>query len=382
MKTRRIAGRLPAGLLGMVAGVAILDGTVFRSDPFNADHAESWRFKGDWARGPQAARAEILVFGDSLMEFGVLPPVVANRLGRTTLNMAVHDGSPATSLTLLRRALAAGARPRAILVDFLPHQLARSLRDGGAPRAWPGLATPGEAATLAVMARDPEFFAATMTARLLGCLAAREEIRSAILPALRGEAVLPRQDVALLRRHWQANDGAQVIPDRVNRPRGPVDGLFPPTWQLDPTADASVRAFLDLTEARQIPVFWVVPPLRPDAQEWRDRMGLDAPYFSYIAARIADTRNVTVVEARNGGFAAEWFADAVHLKRSGAEMFSRALAEMLAGSPAPGSTVLLTAPDAAAPDHRVEDLDQTRTANGNARSPIPVARPPKPIVRR
>lgn len=363
MRMRRVAGRLPLGLIGMVVLVAALDIAMFRVDRFTVDQAESWRFKGEWARGGRAAGAEILIFGDSLMEFGVLPGVIGSQAGLGAVNLAVHDGSPASSLVLLRRALAAGARPRGIVVDFMPHQLARDLLGGGFTRSWPALATPAEAARLAVAVGDHEFFATAMAGRLLGCLAARHEVREAIAALVRGEPPVPKQDVALLRRHWHANGGAQVIPGRVSRPVGPVEGLFPSEWVLDPAADASVRAFLELAASHRIPVYWLVPPIRPDAREWRDRMGLDDPYFAYVADRVAESGAVMVLDARDGGFAAGWFADAVHLKRPGAEALSRALAVTLSAPFEPDATVILAAaPGESPPAEGVEDLDQTRAA--------------------
>ena len=103
------------------------------------DTAESWRLRGSGAFG--FLGAEVLAFGDSMVEFGVLPGVIAERSGLRAINLAVHDGSPAVSYFLLRRALEAGARPRAIVVDFMPHQLARSQRAEGFAlrpgRPWP-----------------------------------------------------------------------------------------------------------------------------------------------------------------------------------------------------------------------------------------------------
>src|SRR4051794_15908752 len=82
---------IPAGLLGMLALVFALDVAHFRRDRYSTDQAESWRFKGSWASG-RVKSSEILIFGDSLAEFGVLPGVLEERTGLRTTNLAIHNG--------------------------------------------------------------------------------------------------------------------------------------------------------------------------------------------------------------------------------------------------------------------------------------------------
>lgn len=354
--------RLPGGFLGMLAVVLVLDLAFFRSDRFATDQAESWRFKGAWAR-ERGERGEILVFGDSLCEFGVLPGVLRERSGREARNLAMHNGTPAASYFLLRRALDSGARPGAIVVDFMPHQLGMSPGVGMFDRSWPGLLSGREALELAATLRDAGFLARTMTAKALGCVAARHEVRAAIAAICRGEGHLPRQDVRVLRRHWLANRGAQVVPDRAARPPESFEGLFPATWVCDPATEAYVRRFLDLAEEHRVPVYWLLPPLRPGAQEWRDRRGLDTPYLGYIARLQTDHAGLTVLDGRRGGYDDGHFADAIHLNRRGASALSLAVAEALDATRTPGVRIARVPFREPGPGPRgVEDLRETRIA--------------------
>ena len=353
---------IPKGFLGMLAVVLALDFAVFRTDRFSTDQAESWRIKAAWAREP-GDRGEILVFGDSLCEFGVLPGVLRERSGREARNLATHNGTPAASYFLLRRALDSGARPGAIVVDFMPHQLGMSPGVGMFDRSWPGLLSGREALELAATLRDAGFLARTTTAKALGCVAARHEVRAAIAATCRGEGHLPRQDVRVLRRHWRANGGAQVVPDRSSRPPESFEGLFPETWACDPATETYVRRFLALAEEHRVPVYWLLPPLRPGAQDWRDRRDLDTPYLGYIARLQSAHAGLTILDGRRGGYDDGHFADAIHLNRRGASALSLAIADALDATRTPGARIARVPFREPGPDLRgVEDLRETRTA--------------------
>jgi hypothetical protein len=60
----------------------------------------------------------VLVPGDSQVECGHQPPLLARRPGRPVANLAVVVGQAAATFALFERALQAGARPHAVVVDF------------------------------------------------------------------------------------------------------------------------------------------------------------------------------------------------------------------------------------------------------------------------
>ncbi len=332
--------RVPSGLLGMLAIVLVLDVGFFRADRFSTDQAASWRFKGAWARG-RSVDADVLVFGDSLMEFGVLPAVLRERSGLRVMNLATHNGNAAVSYFLLRRALESGARPRAILVDFMPHQLAKSPSDATFDRSWPELLTARESMDLASSLGDPSRFARTLVAQALGTVAARHEVRASLMANLRGGSYSAKAKCLLLRRNWEANLGAQVAPATVSRTIDRFDGLFPDSWQLDVTTEAYLRRFLALAEARGVPVFWVIPPIRPGAQAWREARALDGPYLAFIDRLMRAHPSITLIDGRSCGYPDALFSDAVHLNRDGAEGLSEGIARVLAAPPQPGTTARL-----------------------------------------
>src|SRR5205823_5327851 len=129
----RIAGRrqagprgrsVPLGLLGALALVAAIESSLRSHElEFLNTLACDWR-QGALAAGRDAPGCEVLCFGDSLMKNGVAPEVIGRRLGMRSYSLAVASGPPAASYFLLRRALESGARPKAVLIDVIPHLLA------------------------------------------------------------------------------------------------------------------------------------------------------------------------------------------------------------------------------------------------------------------
>jgi hypothetical protein len=354
----------------MLAIILVLDVSYFRLDRFTTTQAESWRFKGRWARD-QMRGAEILVFGDSLLEFGVLPKVLQERTGLGTINLAIHNGSPVACYVLLRRALDSGAKPAAIVVDFMPHQLAKGPAEASFARSWPGLLSGRDLFDLATTMNDFDFLAGTAAAKALGCVAARFEIRACVMAFLRGEDMPTAQNVRFLRRQWRAEQGAHVTPETASRSAEHFTAPFPARWECDPTTVEYVHRFLDLAESSQIPVYWVIPPIWPGSQDWRDHRNLDPPYLAFIARLQAAHSGVTVIDGRRSGYKARLFVDAVHLKRVGAETLTAGIADLLfAGSP-PGRRVALppfAAPDAEGPGF--EDPRKPQTAMGARRIAI------------
>ena len=180
---------------------------------------------------------------------------------------------------------------------------------------------------------------------------------------LRREGMPVEQNVRFLRRRWEAERGAHVIPETASRSTEHFAAPFPATWRRDPTTVEYVHRFLDLAGSRQIPVFWVIPPLWPGSQDWRDRRNLDPPYLAFIAGLQAAHAGVTLIDGRRSGYKASLFLDAVHLKRVGAEALTVGIADRLSAGWPPGRSVALAPfrePDAEAPG--IEDREEPQTA--------------------
>jgi hypothetical protein len=290
-----------------------------------------WRLTGKAAKA-KAAKAEVLCFGDSAMKFAVLPPVLEGRTGHSAYNFAVAMGQAPSSYFLLRRALRAGARPRAVLIDAVPILLSEGPREPRHLRQWPDLLTPAELLDLAWTARDPGLLVAVAAAELLPSLRAREEARAAVLERLRGEPPRRRFLAAQFQRNARVNRGANVmLPNPLGDDfAGSVRYLFG-RFACDPVNAAYVDRFLALAAGRGIPVFWVIPPVLNEAQRACDASGFGASETAFVRALQERYPNLHVLDGRRGDYGRDLYSsDPIHLSRDGATVFSDDLAAYLA----------------------------------------------------
>src|SRR5262245_46892045 len=127
----------PRGLVGAVALIVVVElGIAWAHEAFATFITASWRESGR-AAARDALRCDVLCLGDSQVKSAVLPRVLAQRLNRPALNLAVVGGQAPSSYFLLDRALKAGARPRTVVVNFYPGLLTADCRIN--IRQWPEL---------------------------------------------------------------------------------------------------------------------------------------------------------------------------------------------------------------------------------------------------
>jgi len=361
--------RIPWGLAGMALLVVLVEGAVARRGVDLLD-IDDWAFRrAGRASTREALGKDVLCFGDSLVRFGVVPGAVGERSGLRSYNLALPGGQAPGSYFLLRRALAAGARPRAVVVDFLPTLLGKG--PGHNRSHWPKLLGTAELADLAWSARDPGLFAGTALPTWLPSLDGREGLRARLVTALGGGSDTRAWANALGLRNWNRNAGAQVAPapadpgafgdDRVEA----YGGRFLPAVACDPVNAAYVGRFLGLARRHGVRVVWVMPPLHPTLRARSERLGVGPAERAFARAWQSRDPGLTVVDARGSAPDAGAFLDPMHLAGPGAYPFSLALAEVLRHGPppgAPGPWVDLRAFRPLPPPPSVEDLDASRLA--------------------
>jgi hypothetical protein len=333
--------RLPWGLLGMIALVAIVEGFVsaHRLD-FTPTDTSIWALKGLAARG-EAAESRVLCFGDSLAIHGLLPPVIEARTGGPAYNLGVCAGQASTSYYLLRRTLDAGARPSAILVDFAPDIL--SGRPVDVARNWPEMATVRETLDFSWKARDARFFSAAGLSLLLPSYRSRFEVRANVRAALAGAEGSPGSITRRQWRNWGVNRGAQVTPKNPAF-AGEVtpeqhEQLLTDKFWCNRVNERYVRAFLGLAASEGVSVFWVLPPESPEVIARREASGSAAKLSRFVREMQGRFPGVTVLNARGSGYPHSVFVDPRHLDHEGGTTLSSDVAEIvarrLAGEPLP-----------------------------------------------
>ncbi len=356
---------LPGGFVGMVLLLVIIERWVAKhSLDFGTPTAADWRQSAGSAT-KRAPKAEVLLFGDSMVKFGVLPRVLESGLKRSAYSLALYNGTPQTSYFLLKRAIDSGASPRAIVVDFQPELLmADHIRLH--VRQWPEVLRPRDVVELARESGEPDFALATLAAEVFPTVKDRAEIRLAITESLGGRPASPRPYLITYARNWRENRGAQVLPRNPGYAGEvpPTYALFFDQWAAKPLNAAFVRKFLKLAESREIPVFWVLPPNVPPVQARRLAIGLTPRYDAFAHSAVEKYRNLTVLDAREIGFGHEKFIDAVHLDRQGAAELSASVAEAIARRLGGSETRrwLALRPSARSREIPLEDTEQSRLA--------------------
>ena len=325
------SGSWPLGLLGMLALVACVERGVSRNAPrFVTIDATSWARARSVAG--RSADARVVALGDSLVKHGIVPAVVERRIGRPACNLAVTGGHAPGHYFQLRRLLGTGARPDAVLVD------GDTLGEDplGLVRVWPELLGVAECGELALAARDALALAAMTLGRLLPTYRARAEARAGVLDALGGRPPAVAAMLPMFERNWRKNREALLLPPRDDA-AGPdprlaalrrIDGRSA-AWSCHPVNAVFVERLLDLAASREVPVFWLLPPLHPEVQARDDRTGSGEGYHRFLRSLTARHPNLSVIDGRHAGYPAGALADFVHLARPGALAFSDAVAAVV-----------------------------------------------------
>jgi hypothetical protein len=321
-----------------------------------------------WPMGVRAAEREavgarILCFGDSLIKSGIVPEVLEARLGEPAFNLALPASTAPAHYFLLRRALRAGARPRAIVVDYMPGLLLGT-PDFGLPY-WAEILSFDDYADFYRTWRHVAFLTEVTVRCLSPSFQARWAIRDNLRVAFAGEAdTREATNNPMLRRNWTLHRGGQFTQDN-------------PLWTGEPNAEeyrrhlsdrfwchpvnlGYIHRFLGLAESQGIRVYWVLPPVTPRIQEKRVASGSDEKYTRFVREVASQHRNVTVLDARASGYAHTKFVDAIHLCGKGALALSADVAEAIAGPPV--AWAALPPYREHQPPHLLENLEESRAA--------------------
>jgi hypothetical protein len=305
-----LARRCPWGLVGMIALVALVEGSI-GVRALGLYDVDEWAFR--WtgrASSTEAKRAEILCFGDSLVKLSVIPSVVGDRTGKRAFNLAVSGSQATTSYFLLKRVLDAGSRPEAIVVDFNPPLL----------RVGPRHILTRWGATLG---------------RALTSLRNKTSIRANVMDALAGRPSINPSWNGMAIRNWEKNAGAQLMvgsgavrgltDDAVRKLR---EGYYP-EWKCHPANAEGIDRFLSLASENNIRVFWLLAPLIPALHEEIGRSGIDAQHEEFARSWQAKYPDLVVLDARRKVTELDAFWDPQHLSIVGASAFSRSLGDVL-----------------------------------------------------
>jgi hypothetical protein len=328
-------GRAPWGLVGMLLFLWVFE-TIVRDREaiaFSSLAGASWCHAAK-AASSDARGASILVFGDSIPKLGISPPVLEVELHEPAYNLAAFGGPPAFSYFMLQRTVELGAKPKTVILSFMPANLAIDLPTY--MQFWQKLTSAREAVDLAWTLRDLSFLAELSVGRMFPSVRNRRAIRSELDDALAGQKRPTREPQVTEAdwRTWQQNRGGHLVPE------GPAPGrsiradlgdhyLFPTTRSSNPAQASYLQRFLQLAADHQIRVVCFLAPIASRTQEMRERVGLDAHYTQLIRNLKSLHPEVIVLDGRDARYHDDLFMDQVHLNSAGATRLSRELAGVL-----------------------------------------------------
>jgi hypothetical protein len=319
----------PIGLLGAVAIAAAAEAYVGRRlGEFSSIFSVEWRHNARAIRR-HAAGSAVLCFGTSLTRTGMSPRVLEERLGMPAYNFAGSGSQPFACFLNLRNALANGARPKAIVVDYA--WMALDQPDSLNELPLVEIGTLADLAEYARAARDASLFGRMALAWLLPSIRGRHEVRANVAAAVDGAEPARNIEWFFYSLNMDANRGACHA--GAQGYDGSVDPthsvLFPANWSCSPTSGRYIDAFLDLAASRGIPVFWVLPPMTPGARPHWASSGTRARYRATVRTVAERHPNVTVLDANDARYPVEAFNDPVHLNRDGAVVLTADVAEAM-----------------------------------------------------
>ena len=328
--------KAPWGFAGMVLLVLGVEGFVWTHRTTFMDYNDlSWAFTRAQVE-TRPAQAGILCLGDSRVKYALVPQVIEAATGRKSFNLAITAGRAPTTYYLLRKALDAGARPTAIVVDFDDKLLCEAPISPDSPAPWAELLDRREAWELGRMLQEPDFAPGIMLQQVVPTLKNRQQLRNLALQLLRGRGPGFTETHQTALRNWTMNRGAQVntkrtfkVPPAPPPPPVPVEG----TWVPNPQNTLFIERFLTLADERKIPVFWLLTPRCPTVQTWRDWYGGEGRYEQFVASFLERHPTLTILDARHSGYQDDVFVDTVLLDRDGAATLSADVALNLNARP-------------------------------------------------
>ena len=326
-RLREALGRAPRGLLGMLALMLPCEYFFAHNDlKFSRLEAEDWKHTARVAAG-ELPSGGVFFFGDSQVKFGVSPLLLESKLGQPSHCLAIQAGQAPSTYFLLKRALASGIIPSAIVVDFEPHLLRDGLEHNR--RTWGEMLTLPECLELAWNARSGDAFASMALGRYLSSYRERYEIRDNLMAALRGETPVMASWIEMAVRNKGMNRGALAMSTDlgkvfdIQRWGNPTPG----PWAPDRVNDLYARKFLRLCRDLKIPVYCLLMPVIPAVQEKYAKNGMDDHYFAWLRGLQDKYANLYVLDWRHSNYSERSFTDCLHLNVEGALSITAALAE-------------------------------------------------------
>ncbi len=368
----------PGGLIGMLALVAALEWTIAHNGSRYLDHISiSWALSAQ-AANTKASDCDVLYVGDSLVKHSLIPRTIDAVTGRRSYNLATAAGPAPINYTLFRRALDAGAHPRAVVFD-----LKSSLLVGGPEytvRKAAGFLSAREVVEFCLAKPTGAYVAKLVVGYLIPSYRSAPEIRESLRTTLCGEKNIITASNEFLARNWDVNAGAIVAIPRPDYHGEVTEAehlhMISRGFHADRVNAMYAQRFVSLTTDRQIDAYLLLPPLVPNITQRREQTGAEGKYTAFIRSLQEHNPTLTVLDARQAGYPASAFIDPIHMNVRGALALSADVAAILKrdldrppGTPIPSKRWLpLPAYQERPMPTDLEDVERSRAKLNESRS--------------
>jgi hypothetical protein len=277
------------------------------------------------ARAPVEPAPDLLVMGDSVARGSILTSVLHEHLGKgvTIRNDAMQGTGPETAYFALKRMIAAGRIPGAILYAPSPHTFASTRMHivAGGLCTWP------EMADLLGSGHDRFDILGSTLLRFSYTLRYREQIAE----LLRGRReVLALFRPAVLNEDERVASAEKQAADRkpTAATPAPLKPLFRIPFTVAPVNRYYLDRFLNLAARHKIPIYWVTTPCTQRGYDSREKFGFNADYYRFLD-QLATRPQVTVLQREFPVYADTDTSDQTHFDLPASRRFSAELGRRL-----------------------------------------------------
>lgn len=267
---------------------------------------------------------DLQLMGDSVARSGLAVPVFQQWLGegRTVRRDAIGGSGPEFSWFYLKRQVAAGNKPGAILYAPSPHTLSTTRTSVQIAAG----ATPSEIREMAAAEFAPSELAYALLCRCSYSLRFRELIRDALLGNTKAlEEFTKPVDVS---QELTSRAAPLKAADEIRWPRETLPTAQRAPYVLTRGNRRYIENILGLCRDEGIPVYWAVMTVPRSVADTRNDLG----YMAAFQADIADWEQrfgLRVIERDALVYREDEFTDHLHMTREGAHRFSRHLTERM-----------------------------------------------------
>ncbi len=264
------------------------------------------------------------IMGDSVAAGGIRADQLATHLAPATnvVNLALSGSGPEFPYFILKRQIATGVTPKAILYAPSPHTFGseRIALLVGAYATWPEIAEIGSAGI------EPFEVLYGVTCKLSYSLRHREQLAD----VLKGRRQPREKEPATV----GAQGTEKVVAHEKSFPADKVHPMYKKPFEVAKFNQHFFEKFMTEAQARQIPIHWVSMPTLEVVKEARKPYRFEEDYQAFLKTN-GERYGFHLLMPNSPVFPPQNFEDYTHLNQDGAMIFTDLLGDKVKSGPGP-----------------------------------------------